>query len=101
MSDALRVLHACDWHLKYATWLSRGMAETGQSVTLLTRDHDEEFAGVPGEMARFVADQSGGRFEHLQVPGRVREPQAVPALVRLRRSLRGRAFASSSSPVGV
>ena len=82
-----RVLLVCDFHLKYASGLARGLADAGCPVVLLTRDHDLEFGGEPGAMRAFVAATTGGRVQHRILPGRVRDPGGLRALGRLRRSL--------------
>jgi len=83
-----RLLHVCDFHLKYATGLSTGLAERGADVTLLTRDHDLEFGGEPGAMRRFVARRSAGHVRHEILPGRVRDPAGLRATGRMGRRLR-------------
>jgi hypothetical protein len=83
-----RVLHVCDFHLKYATHLATGMAEAGCPVTLLTRDHDLEFGGVPGAMRTFVERTTGGRVQHRRLSGRVRDARSLVAVARLARELR-------------
>lgn len=83
-----RVLHVCDFHLKYAAGLARGTAEQGCRVGLLTRAHDLEFGGAPGAMRAFVERLSDGLVEHYVLPGRVRDPSQVRPLARLGRTLR-------------
>jgi glycosyltransferase involved in cell wall biosynthesis len=86
--DSRRILHACDFHLKYTTGLARGMADQGARVALLTRTHDMEFGDVPGAMRAFVRRVGGDRVEHLTLPGRVRELRRLPDLAHLRRTIR-------------
>jgi glycosyltransferase involved in cell wall biosynthesis len=91
----IRVVMVSDWHAKYVTPLARAIADHGAEVQILTRDHDLEFGGANGEvaagtMARWVAEQLDGRGEHLQLPGRIREASALPALLGLHRTLRRR-----------
>ncbi len=91
----VRVAMVTDWHAKYVTPLARAIADHGAEVRIVTRDHDLEFGGengevAPGTMARWVAEQLDGRAEHLQLPGRIREPSALPALLGLHRALRRR-----------
>ena len=92
----IRVVMVSDWHAKYVTPLARAIADHGAEVQMLTRDHDLEFGGenggevAPGTMARWVAEQLDGRGEHLQLPGRIRQPSALPALLDLHRALRRR-----------
>lgn len=92
-SRPLRVVMVSDWHAKYVTPLARAIADHGADVRVVTRDHDREFGGEtgevePGTMARWVAEQLDGRADHLQLPGRVRDASAVPALLRLHQVLR-------------
>jgi glycosyltransferase involved in cell wall biosynthesis len=89
MAPPRRVLHVCDFHLKYATGLARGMADRGCRVKLLTRGHDLEFGGEPGAMRSFVEQTAGPRVEHHMLPGRVRDPAQLGVLRALRRLLRG------------
>jgi len=92
-SGGLRVLLACDWFVKYTAALARGMVEVGSEVTLLTRDRTLELRsevavngkGVVGEYVARVLD---GRASHSQLPGRVRDRAAVPAVVAARRDIR-------------
>jgi glycosyltransferase involved in cell wall biosynthesis len=81
---APRVWLACDWFVKYAAGLARGLADTGCAVTLLTRDHDQEFGDDPGAMRAFVDETVDGAVRHLELAGRVRSLSAAPDLLRLR-----------------
>lgn len=81
------MLLACEWFVKYTAGLARGLAEVGCDVTLLTRDHDIEFGDEPGAMRAFVAETLAGAGSHLELGGRVRDPGALPDIVRLRRRL--------------
>jgi glycosyltransferase involved in cell wall biosynthesis len=83
-----RLLHVCDFHLKYATGVSRGLADHGHDVTLLTRDHDLEFGGRPGAMRDYVARRGGDVVRHAILPGRTRDAAGLRAAARLRRRLR-------------
>jgi alpha-maltose-1-phosphate synthase len=76
------VLVATDFLVKYSAGLARGLADGGAPTRLLTRSHDLEFGGRPGEMRAFVARVLDGRAEHVTVAGRVRELSSVPALAR-------------------
>jgi glycosyltransferase involved in cell wall biosynthesis len=82
-----RVLLACDWFVKYTAGLARGFADLGCDVMLLTRDHTGEFPSEEGDavIRRYVAEVTGDRVRHRMLPGRVRDPSALPALVRLTR----------------
>lgn len=79
---------ATDFHLKYAAGLARGVADRGSPVMLLTRPHDLEFGGRPGAMRAHLERVLDGKVQPVFVPGRVRDASLVPALVRIRRSLR-------------
>jgi alpha-maltose-1-phosphate synthase len=83
----LRVVMASDFLIKYTAALARGVAEAGAAVTLLTRDHDLEFGGVPGAMREHVSDRLGHRGAHLEVAGRIREPSAVVSLGQAGRAI--------------
>lgn len=79
---------ACDYHLRYDARFSRGLANQGAEVTLLTRDHDGEFGGEPGAARRFVSAAIGDRVELLTVQSRVRSPRGWAQVPALRRKLR-------------
>lgn len=83
--QALKVWLACDWFVKYTVGLAGGLAGLGCEVTLLTRDHDQEFGGEPGAMRSFVAERLGDAVRHLELGGRVSDPGQLGALWRLRR----------------
>jgi glycosyltransferase involved in cell wall biosynthesis len=80
----LRVWLACDWFVKYTVGLAGGLAGLGCEVTLLTRDHDQEFGGEPGAMRSFVAAELGDAVPHLELDGRVSDPGQLGAMLRLR-----------------
>lgn len=84
-AQALKVWLACDWFVKYTVGLAGGLTGLGCEVTLLTRDHDQEFGGEPGAMRAFVADQLGDTVRHLELVGRVSDPGQLGTLRRLRR----------------
>lgn len=88
-AEGLRVWHACDWFVKYVAGLAVGLAENGCEVTLLTRDHDQEFGDERGAMRSFVAAATGGAVRHLELHGRVREPAGLRATADLARLRRG------------
>lgn len=90
MSDAapLRVVLAGDFHFRYNAMLAAGEDRAGARVTLLTRRHDEEFGGVPGAAARFVAERTPPSVRHLTIPGRVRSPRGLAATARAAREIR-------------
>lgn len=81
------MLLACEWFVKYTAGLARGLIDAGCDVTLLTRDHDIEFGDEPGAMRAFVARTMAGSGQHLELGGRVRDPGALPEMLRLRRRL--------------
>jgi glycosyltransferase involved in cell wall biosynthesis len=83
----LRAWLACDWFVKYTAGLAQGLAENDCEVTLLTRDHDQEFGDEPGAMRGFVAANAAA-VRHLELPGRVREPAGLRATARLARACR-------------
>jgi glycosyltransferase involved in cell wall biosynthesis len=82
--DGLRVWLACDWFVKYLTGLAGGLDASGCEVTMLTRDHDQEFGNRPGAMRAFVAAGAGGT-RHLELRGRVREAAGWRDTLRLGR----------------
>jgi glycosyltransferase involved in cell wall biosynthesis len=84
-----RVLLACDWFVKYTVGLAGGLTGLGCEVTLLTRDHDQEFGGEPGAMRAFVASELGTEVRHLELGGRVSDLARLGSLARLRRELGG------------
>ncbi len=83
-----RVWLACDWFVKYTAGLAAGLGEVGCEVTLLTRDHDQEFGGVGGAMEEFLAGSLGPGAQHLVLPGRVSDPRRLGDVARLRRVCR-------------
>ncbi|MGB7686417.1 MAG: glycosyltransferase family 4 protein, partial [Solirubrobacterales bacterium] len=82
-----RVLLACDWFVKYTAGLAGGLAGLGCEVTLLTRDHDQEFGEEPGAMRSFLAATLGDGVRHLELGGRVSDPDRLGSVLRLRRTL--------------
>lgn len=83
-----RVVLACDFFLRYTSMLAGGLARAGAAVTLLSRDHDEEFGGRPGAAAEFVAAAAGPAVQRCTVSGRVRSPRGLGGARRARRELR-------------
>ena len=88
-----RVLLAFDFHAKYGTNLARGLIDAGADVMVLSRDHDLEFGGEtgegdPGALRRYVERRLAGRGVHAEIPSRVSDPWALPALVARRREVR-------------
>jgi glycosyltransferase involved in cell wall biosynthesis len=87
--SAPRVWLACDWFVKYTVGLAGGLAGLGCEVTLLSRDHDQEFGGEAGAMRAYVASRLGDGVRHLELGGRVSEPARLGELRRLRREAAG------------
>jgi glycosyltransferase involved in cell wall biosynthesis len=85
---APRVLLGCDHFVKYAAGLGGGLSELGCDVALLTRSHPLEFGGEPGAMEEHVRRAGGGRLRHERLQGRVRDPGALPAVPRMRGTVR-------------
>lgn len=89
MADSQRrVLLACDFFLRYTSMLAGGLDRAGAGVTLLSRDHDEEFGGRPGAAAEFVVGAAGPDVPRRTIPGRVRSPRGLVATLRAWRALR-------------
>jgi len=89
----LRVVLACDWFVKYTAALAGGMAEQGCDVTLLTRDRTGELrseVALDGRsvVGEYVARVLKDRGRHRELPGRVRDRSAVPAVAAVRREIR-------------
>ncbi|HSC20655.1 MAG TPA: glycosyltransferase family 4 protein [Solirubrobacterales bacterium] len=85
-AEELRAWLACDWFVKYTAGLAQGLAENGCEVTLLTRDHDQEFGDEPGAMRSFLAGAADVR--HLELRGRVRERVGLRDTARFARERR-------------
>jgi glycosyltransferase involved in cell wall biosynthesis len=83
-----RVLHACDFFLKYASGLAGGLEGLGCPEMLVTRDHDFEFGGEPGAARARVASDAGGRIRHVEIEGRLRDPGGLRSLGRAVRARR-------------
>lgn len=83
-----RVWLTCDWFVKYTAGLAAGLGEAGCEVTLLTRDHEQEFGGVPGAMVEFLGGRLGPRVGHRVLAGRVSDPRRLGDVARLRREAR-------------
>jgi glycosyltransferase involved in cell wall biosynthesis len=82
----VRVVLACDWFLKYATGQSAGMARQGAEVLLLCRTH--ALGGDSRERRATVEFARRAGVRVVEIPGRVSDPRAAPALVRIRQQLR-------------
>lgn len=85
-TDPLRVLLACDFHRIYCAMLAGALDQAGADVTMLTRDHDLEFGGVPGASAAFIEREAPGVDLRL-LSGRVRSPGGWRRALALRREL--------------
>jgi glycosyltransferase involved in cell wall biosynthesis len=83
-----RAILACDYHLRYDSRLAGGLSRAGAEVTLLTRDHDGEFGGVPGAARSFVEAAIGPDVRLRTIPSRVRDPRGWQRVPGLRRELR-------------
>ncbi len=83
----MRVALACDWFLKYTCAKAAAMARAGAEVTLLCRDHSLEFGGDDDERRATIAIAREAGVLVLEAPGRLWDPKAAPALIRIRRSI--------------
>ena len=83
-ASAPKVTLACDFFQKYTAGLADGLAGAGADVTLLTRDHGLEFGGDAEEARREVDRRLAGRARVVRLPGRVRDPKALRAVVAAR-----------------
>jgi glycosyltransferase involved in cell wall biosynthesis len=84
----MRVLIVCDFLFKYGAQQARSLVQTGHDVTMLCRSHALEFGGAEAERDECLAGLRQEGIKMLVVPGRIRSPAAVPAMVALRRALR-------------
>lgn len=85
----MRVVLGCDWFLKYAAAQAAGLARSGADVLLLCRTHAQEFGGDAREREACLAGARGSGVRVIEVPGRLPDPRAVPALARIRRQVAG------------
>ena len=85
----LRIMIACDFFLKYGSEQALALKRIGHDVGILLRSHSSEFGGSDAEREEILTrlTQSGVRL--FVVPGRVRSLSAGPALMKIRRGLRG------------
>jgi alpha-maltose-1-phosphate synthase len=81
-----RVLLACDFHRIYCAMLAGALDRAGAEVTMLTRDHDLEFGGVPGASKAFIDRAAPGADLRL-IEGRVRSPRGWRQALAYRRRL--------------
>ena len=84
----MRVLLACDWHLKYTISHALALHDAGASVSLLCRTHANEFGGSVEEHRSFLREIGCRGIDVLLLPGRISAPTAVPRLVSLVRKIR-------------
>lgn len=83
----MRVVLVCDFFLRYTAMLAGGLGRAGVDVTLLTRNHDLEFGGVPGAGEGFAREAApAARIEILG--GRMRSPRAWGSALATHRRLR-------------
>ncbi len=83
-----RVVMACDFHRHYCAMLSGALDRAGSEVTMITRDHDLEFGGVPGAATKFVRREAGPGVSLSLISGRVRDPAGWGQARAVRRSTR-------------
>jgi glycosyltransferase involved in cell wall biosynthesis len=83
-----RVVLACDFHRHYSAMLCGAFDRAGVGATLLTRDHDLEFGGVPGASRAFIDEAAGPNVELRTIDGRVRSARGWRQALTLRRELR-------------
>lgn len=84
--DALRVLIACDWFLKYSVSQAAALRRAGVEVCVLCRSHLLEFDGSRTEREAVLAQLNGAPVHALR--GRVSSLSAVPQVLSLRRAVR-------------
>jgi glycosyltransferase involved in cell wall biosynthesis len=83
----LRVILACDWFLKVASSQSAALARRGADVVLLCRTHADEFGGDARERQAEVDAALAAGVTVIEMPGRMSDLRAVPALLDIRRRL--------------
>lgn len=83
----MRVALACDWFLKYAAEQGAGLARAGADVLLLCRTHAHEFGGDARERGAALNSAIRDGVRVLEVPGRLSDPRAAPALLGLHRKI--------------
>ncbi len=81
----MRVVLICDWFLKYAAMQAAGHARAGAEVTLVCREHAEEFGGDDRERMVLLQRARDDGVRVLELPGRVWDPRG---LIAVRRELR-------------
>ncbi len=83
----MRVVVACDWLLKYSASQCGGLARQGADVALLCRTHALEFGEDQRERSEVLEGARRDGVEVIELPGRVSDPRALPALARIRARL--------------
>lgn len=83
----MRVALVCDWFLKYAGSQSAALARRGAQVALLCRSHADEFGGDLRERKDAVDRARAAGVTVIEAPGRLSDPRALPALLRVRTQL--------------
>jgi glycosyltransferase involved in cell wall biosynthesis len=84
----MRILIVCDFLLKYSAEQARSLAGAGHDVGLLVRSHALEFGGSIHERDHALDVLRDAGVRAFELPGRVRSPSAVPAVLEIRRQLR-------------
>jgi glycosyltransferase involved in cell wall biosynthesis len=83
----MRVLLVCDWFLKYAADLARGLRDVGADVALLCRDHAHEFGDLTDEREQLLEGLSARGVDVLVLAGRTSSRRSLVALPALRRQI--------------
>jgi len=83
----MRILIVCDFLFKYGAQQARALAELDHDVVLLCRSHALEFGGAIAERDEWLARLRREGVRTLVLPGRVRSPAALPAMLAIRRAL--------------
>jgi glycosyltransferase involved in cell wall biosynthesis len=86
-TDDLRVVLTCDWFLKYSAHQAAGLVAAGAQVLLLCRDHALEFDGDERERQATLELARRGGVTVVEIPGRMSDPRAARALVRIARQI--------------
>lgn len=83
----MRIVLTCDWFLKYAAAQAAALADAGAEVVLLCRHHASEFGGNRQERESTLERPRRAGVRVIEIPGRLSDARAVPALLTLRRRL--------------
>jgi len=84
----IRVLLACDWHLKYSAGLATALRRGGADVAFLCRTHPLEFGDSPEELQALLDALRESGVEVLLLPGRISSLRSLPGLVGMFRRVR-------------